>query len=77
MPKFDQDVAINHVIYKGKPRLKISYKVVMEQYGQAIFISYQTYNLVAPGTDFIISFFFVQTVETSKGCFSDSSNNLA
>ena len=48
-----------------------------EQNTQAILFSCKTYNLGAPGTDFIISSFFVQPGGTSKDPFSDSSNNLS
>ena len=48
-----------------------------EKNTQSLLIYCKTYNLGAPGTDFIITPTFVQPGGTSKGPFSHSSNNLA
>ena len=48
-----------------------------EQNTQAPLIHCKAYNLVAPGTSFIITTTCIQPLGDSKGPYSDLSNNLA
>ena len=60
--KFAQDMALNNVIEKGKPRCKLSYEVLKEEYGYYTLLEISTYPKLIPLKGFFYGIHYCVTV---------------